>query len=297
MPLRRGSLRSKSALARVARTGTLACVVLSGVVSPDARAGDEKGACIRAVDRAQVARLDGKLREAREGLATCARAICPAAIREDCTRWLGEVEASLPSVVFEATWADGRSATGWRVSIDGEPLADSEPGHPVTLDLGSHIFHYEVAGAPPVEMRTLIYEAEKSRVLHVTFTPTAPPAPGPAPVVPAQAPASAPTPTPAPAAALAPVREARRPIPVPAYVFGGVALVGLGGFAYLGLTGTSQLDTMRSTCVHSCNPGDVSAARNQILVGDILGFVALAAAGVATWLIVTRPAEPAGTGK
>jgi hypothetical protein len=72
-------------------------------------------------------------------------------------------------------------------------------------------------------------------------------------------------------------------------VFGGVGLVGLGGFAYFSLAGTGRLSSMRSTCEHTCNPADVTSARNEILVGDIVGYVGLAAAGVATWLALTRP--------
>jgi hypothetical protein len=38
-----------------------------------------------------------------------------------------------------------------------------------------------------------------------------------------------------------------------------------------------------------CNPSDVNSARNEILVGDVLGMVGLAATGVATWVWLTRP--------
>jgi hypothetical protein len=85
-------------------------------------------------------------------------------------------------------------------------------------------------------------------------------------------------------------RSAKRgPVPTAAFLFGGGALLGFGGFAVLGLSGTGRLDSMRSTCGHTCNPSDVTSARNEILVGDILAFAALAATGVATWLVVTRP--------
>jgi hypothetical protein len=131
----------------------------------------------------------------------------------------------------------------------------------------------------------------------VTFTPAAPPPLAPPPPPPPAATAPEPTLryTPMPPAMWQPSpaetqeSSTRGPIPAPAYVLGGFALVGFGGFAYFGLAGTNRLDTLRTTCVHTCNPSDVTSARNEILVGDILGFAALAATGVATLLVLTRP--------
>jgi hypothetical protein len=263
----------------------------------DARAGDDKDACVRAVEHAQVVRLDGKLREAREGFVTCARPVCPEAIRRDCTRWVTEVDASLPSVVFDAVWADGRDVIKMTVLLDGEVLAGAERGRAVSLDPGEHTFRLEAAGAAPIEMRHVIREGEKNRILHVTFSPTArlegtPPA-SPPPAAPAEAPPpSASLPTSAPPGLWQPlphdVAPATSPkkgsIPPGAFILGGVALAGFGGFAYLGLNGTGRLDSMRSTCGHSCNPSDVTSARNEILAGDILAYAAIAAAAVAAWL-------------
>ncbi len=265
----------------------------------DARA-DEKDVCVKAVERAQVARLDGKLRKAREGFVVCARPVCPDAIREDCTRWVGEVDASLPSVVFEAVWSDGRDVTGMTVRLDGQVLTGADPGRAVALDPGEHTFRFEVSGAAPIETHNVIREGEKNRILQVTFTPAATPE-APPPVAPPVAPSPTTTTTPAPPGLWrdpgtteepAAPSGSRGPIPVLAWVLGGVGVASFGGFAYLGLSGTGQLNSMRSTCVHACNPSDVNAARNQILVGDILGLVGLAATGVAAWLVLTRPAAP-----
>lgn len=286
------------------RAASLALAALVLLVATERRAGatddKDKEVCIRAVEHAQVARLDGKLLEARAGFVTCARAVCPDAIRQDCTRWVTDVDASLPSVVFEAVWADGRDATGTRVLIDGKPLADHEPGRAVILDPGEHTFHFEVTGATPVETRNVIREGEKNRIIRATFTPSAPaPAPASATTQPpdtsaSSVPASAGTAAPANLWQPVPPPEqpAHRPIPIAAYVLGGVALASFGAFAYLGLDGTSRLDAMRSganPCAPWCKADSVSSARNEVLAGDILGFAGLAAAGVATWLALARP--------
>jgi hypothetical protein len=88
-------------------------------------------------------------------------------------------------------------------------------------------------------------------------------------------------------------RSTRRPIPASAFVFGGFALAGFGGFAIAGIAGTNQLNHLRAACSPSCDPSAVTSARQEILIGDILGYVALAAAGVTTWLVLTRPTVPA----
>jgi hypothetical protein len=289
----RGAPFVKAATARLrALAALVAFAALSGAAPSVAFAANEKEACVHAVDRAQVARLDGKLREAREGLLTCARPVCPTAIREDCARWLAEVEASLPSVVIEAVWADGHAATAVSVTVDGEPLPEAGDAHAVTLDPGAHTFRFEAAGASPIELRNVLHDGERNRVLHVTFTPLPPPSLAPVPPPPEPTLRYSPMPPamwqPSPAETREGARE-RGPIPVPAYVLGGFALVGFGGFAYFGLAGTNRLDTLRSTCVHTCSPSDVTSARTEILVGDILGLAALAATGVATLLVLTRP--------
>jgi hypothetical protein len=88
-------------------------------------------------------------------------------------------------------------------------------------------------------------------------------------------------------------RSTRRPIPTSAFVVGGFALAGFGGFAIAGIAGTNQLNYLRATCAPTCDPSVVTAARQEILIGDILGYVALAAAGVTTLLVLTRPTVPA----
>ncbi len=284
---------------RTAHVALVSLVLLVGETRAGATDDKDKEVCIRAVEHAQVARLDGKLREAREGFVTCARAVCPEAIRQDCTRWVTDVDASLPSVVFEAVWADGHDATGMRVVVDGKPLADAEPGRAVVLDPGEHTFRFEVAGATPVETRNVIREGEKNRSVRVTFTPVAPAGPPPMGDTPPPSTAASSTYTPAPPNLWQPVPAAeqrlpasRASIPLAAYVLGGVALSSFAGFGYLAIDGTHRLDGMRAgpgRCAPSCNPAEVTSARNEILAGDILGYVGIAATGVAIWLALAHP--------
>jgi hypothetical protein len=276
----------------------VAVFVLVASLAPRAGA-DEKQACVRAVERAQVDRLDGRLRAAREGFVTCARAVCPDAIRVDCTRWVAEVDASLPTVVIDAVWADGHDVAGLTVTLDGQPLTGAATGRAVALDPGSHAFRFDAPGAAPVEASYMIREGEKNRILHLTLRPVDASASLPAPSSAASASTSPSNAVPpdlwraSEGGAAARSRPApNRPVPTSAFVVGGVALASFGGFVYAGLAGTGELNHLRDACAPSCDPTRVDAARREILIGDVLGYIALAAAGVATWLVLTRPAVP-----
>src|SRR5208282_6086778 len=63
---------------------------------------DDKQDCIAESEAGQDKKLRGNLREAREQLLICARDVCPAIVRQDCTQWLTEIIAALPSVVVGA---------------------------------------------------------------------------------------------------------------------------------------------------------------------------------------------------
>jgi hypothetical protein len=65
-------------------------------------AAEEKQACLTASDKGQQAKLEGKLRVAREQFIVCSRNECPALVRQDCTQWVTEVMAAIPSVVVGA---------------------------------------------------------------------------------------------------------------------------------------------------------------------------------------------------
>jgi hypothetical protein len=61
-----------------------------------------KAACAHAAEDGQRLRTEGKLREARESFTACAAERCPALVRSDCSGWLAEVEAAVPTVVIRA---------------------------------------------------------------------------------------------------------------------------------------------------------------------------------------------------
>src|SRR5690349_1521084 len=98
-----GRLRGPTPCAGRLRGPTLA-VTLAGVLSATALLSssshaDEADRCIAAHHDAQSARRDGALRRARTALVACSEQRCPSLVRDDCARWLTDVERRLPTLL------------------------------------------------------------------------------------------------------------------------------------------------------------------------------------------------------
>ncbi len=253
----------------------IAAALLAFVPSGRARAetAEAKQACVAASEEAQTLRDEHALTKAREKLVLCARDTCPRVVRKDCSEWLSEVDASLPTVVLAAR-AGGTDVSTATVSLDGHPLADHLDGKALLVDPGPHTFRFELAGKPPIEQRVVVKEGEHNRAITADFD-------GAGNVT-------------DPGHTASPPDEPRaKPSFVPAYVAGGVALVAVGGFAFFGITGRSDVSNLRDTCgaTHSCKQDDVDAAKKKLLVADISLGVAVVAAGVATYFFLSASSK------
>ncbi|APR77930.1 Hypothetical protein A7982_03277 [Minicystis rosea] len=233
---------------------------------------DEKQQCLSSYVDAQTLRNQKKLTDAHRALLSCARDACPKEISADCTTWLREVDASFPTVVFDARDADGRDRLDVRVTLDGQPFLEQIDGHAKNIDPGVHVFRYEAAGALPVEDRVAIREGEKNRrlsvVLKKTISTQLPPAPPPPP---------------------------SRPIPTLAIVFGGLTLAGAGVFAGFGLAGRYGDPSLRTldACKGHCSNDDVSSVKLKFAVADVGLVTGVVSLALATYFFVTRPTASA----
>jgi type II secretory pathway pseudopilin PulG len=252
-----------------------AASVVYGVTTSAARA-DEKQVCLSAFDSAQQLRIDGKLRSAREQLASCARTECPPLVRQDCGRWLNEVMGSLPSMVFGARDASGRDLLAVRVSIDGALVSETLDGKPVLVDPGVHKFRFETPGSSAVEQQVLIRAGEKSRVLTIDFSPKSVGSPkNSARVDPVPRKPEAVTPSP----------------PVPAYVVGGVGVLALGAALFFDLNGHADASALRATCAPSCAQSDVDRVQLKYIVAGASLGIGVVALGVATYLFFSHSSD------
>ena len=254
----------------------LALGLVSGLALPAAAAPPSaksvKEGCVSAYELAQDLRRTGKLIEAREALITCSQPACPSAATVDCTRWLGEVEQSLPSVVVSAHDARGHEVSDLRVLVDGAPLVAAPSGLATPIDPGAHTFRFESSLGPAIEERITIREGEKNRAVSVIL------GPAPAPAAASGAPSSS-----APA----------RPIPALAWVLGGVGVAGFAMLAGFGASSLGDESALRETCAPRCAEEDVHAIRVKHTIADIGLGVGVASLGVAAVLFFTRPVVPA----
>jgi hypothetical protein len=263
------------ALRRVALL-TLASA-LSTIASPAAEAQTtnapvSKLACVQASDKAQQLRVAGKLLAARDALHTCIQDGCPGVVREACSQWLGEVQASLPSIVIGAKDSDGKDLLDLKVSIDGTLVTEHLGGLAVPIDPGRHKMRYEKADGAVLEEEILVGEGSKNRGVSVVF-------PGPATAAGVSVPAS----------------SAQGPKTASSFntaMGSGFALVGagiLGTALYLDLSATSDINAAKTSCAPHCPASRISSDELDYDLAGVGVGLGVVAVGVAVYVFIAHP--------
>lgn len=231
-----------------------------------------KEQCINAYQGAQVDMKQSALGAAREKLAVCLSDGCPRALQADCAGWLKEVDARRPSVVLSFKGRDGADLTHVTATIDGKPSVGRTDGRAFDLDPGEHTFVFQPPGEPPVTVKQVVREGEKSqRVSAVSALAAAPP-----PAAVGGEPRARPAVT------------VERPVPWTVVALGGLALVGASTFVGFGVSGASGKSGLEA-CKPSCLEDDVSSVRTRFIVADVSLAVSVLALGGALTLYLTRP--------
>ena len=165
------------------RAHTAFGLVLVGLVAPSLAHADEpvaepvaetpvepkdKQVCAEAYTTAQVKRDAARLMEARGALRTCSRPVCPAFIAKDCTEWLVEVEARMPSIVLSAKEGD-TERFDTTVSMDGVLLAGKLDGKAIEVDPGIHTFVFTLPTASSLEVKMAVKEGQKAQSVVAAF--------------------------------------------------------------------------------------------------------------------------------
>lgn len=223
-------------------------------------AKETSAACTLSAEKAQLLRRQGKLAAARTELVVCGADACPAVIRDDCRTWTAEVQAAQPTVVFSVRGSNGADLVAAIVSIDGQTFVERIDGLARPLDPGPHDIEVRAASEAPVHLRIVVHEGEKQRVIPVAFT--------------AASPSSA-------AAVPAP------PITPWVYVTGALAVAGIAGFTFLGVTALSDHASMRDGCAttHSCTDDQIASNKARFWMADGSLLVGVVAAGITGYLL------------
>lgn len=243
-------------------------------VPASARADTTKQACVQAYVEAQRLRKADKLAEARQKLEVCADDACPAAVKKDCKPWLEENEKDQPTLALSALDLSGKKTSAVRVLVDGTRIGDQLPSVPLKVDPGAHKVRFEAEGLEPIEIDLSVQKGEKNREVLADFS--------------KQKKDETPA---APAPSVADDAPGPRKTPVLVYVLGGVGVLGLASFAYFGSTGKSDENELADSCAPKCDPADVDAAHQKLLIADVSLGVSAVAFGAAAYLYFTRPAK------
>lgn len=234
---------------------TATCVAV--LFSVTALAAPTVEQCVAASTAAQREQKNGSYLAAKRQLEVCASAQCPAVVENDCTKWLAEVLASMPSLVVVAR-VDGVDQRQARVLLDGHLWQAELSGRPEDVEPGSHELTVTV-GTQTRLQRLLINVGEKNRLVVFDFSTT----------VQVEEPA-----------------RVTRGAPVLPLILSGVAVAGVATFSVLGLTGRASLDALlKQECAatKSCNPTQVAELQRRFLIADVSLGVGVVSALFAAW--------------
>jgi hypothetical protein len=258
-------LRTSSANVQTLRRAAVWLALTSAVLSvPWLARAEVSEACISSYEKGQELRISGRYLEAKQTLLTCAQATCPALLQRDCTTWLSEIEAALPSVVFAVTNEGGDDLREVRVSEQGQPL-ESDTGRALALDPGLHTLRIEAAGHQAVEQTLTIREAEKNRLVRVVLKPRDD------------------------------IARAERTwfgLSVPTLALSGAALVSAGAFVGFAVHGKQEYDDLKKQCGSTCPESRTERGRRDYVIANVALASTLGFAAAAIWVYVAqRPAS------
>lgn len=214
-----------------------------------------KEACVNAYESAQRLRQAGQLRAAKAQLAICANEACASFMRDDCTKWDGEIDEAMPTIVVAAKDQNGHDTTQVRVIVDDVVVTDQLDGRPIPVDPGQHRIRYE-SGGRAVDDTIVVRQGEKNRQVTASFAPVETPPP--------TAPAT------------------HRKIPVVTWILGGVAVAGVASFATFAILGKAK-----EGCAPFCSRSNVDTLRRDYLIADISLGVGLVAGAAAVYFALT----------
>jgi hypothetical protein len=264
MPVKRGLVRIALAAAYAA-------------VSHDAAAqSPEKLECARSFEQAQRLRQAHQLRAAKGELLVCTEK-CPQVLRQQCVSWLGDVEASIPSLVVVARGPDGSVLSNARIVVDAVELAGGPMQQAVELDPGDHDLVIDAPGLAHVQQRVTLREGDRERRVDVTLSPAAPPV-------------TSSSPSSSSAKWGGAVAPSDRPVPAVVYVLGGAGLAVAAVGTYFQIAGMNDASSLGG-CQPNCPQEQIDNARTTLWAGNVtlaVGVVTLAAAVV---LYLVRPAR------
>jgi hypothetical protein len=262
-------------------------------LTPLARAADPTTAdCLAASEASLKAGNAHRLRAERNQLLICSASSCPTDIHKECLRRIDEVNASIPTVIFQAKDGAGNDLVAVKVTMDGEVITERLEGTALSIDPGQHTFTFEAAGLPPLSKQFVIPEGQRDQHKAVVIDEAS--------TSPASSSSTFPPPASAPSAAMQPASAPGEP-PSPgglsprkigAIAVGAVGVIGVGVGTIFGIEAISQKNKANASCPGVCSSASdaslwstAQTSGNIATAGFIVGALGLAGAA-AIWLFV-----------
>jgi hypothetical protein len=233
-----------------------------------------KNECVASYQQAQVSKQDGDLLKAQQELVSCAGAGCPDAMQADCSRWLEEVQAALPSVVFRALTPSGADIADARLELDAQPERALD-GRSITVNPGKHQVTVRAPNFAPVTLQVQFVEGQKLRQQALTLQPLSDLSSASGSKAQTAAPGSS---------------TAERRFTVVQWVAASTAVVGGLGLTYFGLKARAG-DSDLGACSPKCSKEAVADVRGNYIAANVslgLGLIGLAVGAVHYHLIQGR---------
>ena len=105
-------------------------------LAPAPAGADDLHDCAAAYEQTQRLQQKSELVSALDAADRCAKPVCPALLKDDCTKWQTELKGKLPSVILHVRGADGCPRPEAQVSIDGNFRKGERAS--LLLDPGTH---------------------------------------------------------------------------------------------------------------------------------------------------------------
>ena len=111
-------------------------LVTATLLAPSIASADDLRDCAAAYEQTQRLQQKSELLSAMDAANQCAKPVCPALLRDDCTKWAAELSTKIPSIVLHVRGGDGCARPEARVTIDA-PSRKGE-GAALLVDPGTH---------------------------------------------------------------------------------------------------------------------------------------------------------------
>lgn len=148
------------------RLTALLVVAVSLLVDAGPARADERDECAAAYERTQRARQRSELATAADAAQRCARASCPAILRDECTQWVDEIRKKQPRFVIRVR--DGEGCPRDDAHIDVAGVSAREDGDFV-VDPGRHAVVVHDPSSPRTKSLSIDLTPGERRDIDVDF--------------------------------------------------------------------------------------------------------------------------------